>query len=203
MLKVLNGGNMKKQADTTNQQGFAVVAVVAIVLIIAVIGFAGYRIFMSDESGSSPASIDSGSQSQQENTEVANEPAAHLSYQYQATLTDVTDAATLEGIKFAGDSDGMAYATIEGGMYKLYASFTNLPELPENLFYEGWIVGGAEGIVSTGELKLVNGIFINEFTDERNMTDSKRYVLTLEPRDGDPAPAPGHVVEGDFTNKAN
>ena len=194
---------MKKQADTTNQQGFAAIAVIAIVLIIAVIGFAGYRIFMSDESGSSPASVDSSSQSLQDNTETANEQAAYLSYQYQATLTDVTDAATLEGIKFAVDSSGMAYAAFEDDKYKLYASFSNLPELPENLFYEGWIVGGSEGIVSTGELKLVNGIFINEFTDDRNMTDSKRYVLTLEPRDGDPAPAPGHVVEGDFTNKAN
>ncbi len=166
---------MKKQAVTTKQQGFAAIAMVAIVLFFAIIGFAGFRIFMSEESVN----------------------------QYQATLTDVTDAATLEGIKFAGDSSGMAYATFEDDKYKLNASFSNLPELPENLFYEGWIVGGAEGIVSTGELKLVNGIFINEFIDNKNLTDSKRYVLTIEPRDGDSAPAPGHVVEGNFTNKTN
>ncbi len=73
------------------------------------------------------------------------------------TLNDVTEATTLEGVKFAGDSSGMAYATFEDNKYKLYATFSNLPELPANLFYEGWIVGGAEGIVSTGELKRVNG----------------------------------------------
>ena len=187
-----------KQSDTNNQQGFAVVTMFASLVVIAVVSFVGYRIFMSNESDSPLASTITDSQTQQDNTEMAIEPAEYLSYQFQSTLEDVTKAATLEGIEFNGDSSGMAYATFDDNEYKLYASFSNLPELPENLFYEGWVVGGAEGIVSTGELKLVSGVFVNDFMDERDMTDSKRYVLTLEPRDGDPAPAPGHIVEGNF-----
>ncbi len=124
--------------------------------------------------------------------------AEYFLYDYQAVLKDITAGATFESIKFTGDSSGTAYAEFENGQYKLYADFKNLPTLPDNLFYEGWIISDTSGVISSGELTLENGLYINQFSDNRDLSDASQYVLTIEPRDGNPKPAAGHIVDVDF-----
>lgn len=108
-------------------------------------------------------------------------------FDYQGTLEDVT----------GGNSSGTAMAKYADGSYKLVATFENLPEPKEDYFYEGWVVrkGANMSVISTGALEKVDGEYINTYMSEQDLTDHTFYVLTIEPDDGDPAPA-DHVVEG-------
>jgi len=53
-------------------------------------------------------------------------------------------------------------------------------------------------VISTGKLVEADGHYKNIFVGDTDQTDYARYVLTLEPDDGDPAPAKDHIVEGDL-----
>lgn len=107
---------------------------------------------------------------------------------YKAYLSDVA----------GGNSTGVVQAGYDNNRYILAAVFENLPELEEGYFYEGWIVrDDPESVISTGQVVEVQGKIVNTFTLEDDLTDHNKYVLTLEPDDGDPAPA-DHILEGEF-----
>lgn len=92
------------------------------------------------------------------------------------------------------DAEGEGYYGVNEGLIKLYADF-NIADPEEGFFYEGWLICGNDAI-STGELAKFDGLWIDyyETTDD---IQCRRYVLTIEPDDGDPAPA-DHVMEGEF-----
>jgi hypothetical protein len=121
----------------------------------------------------------------------------------EAQLTDVTEGNDLsEGINTGGAAVGVAQAGLtEDGGYLLQAEIVGLPELPADYFYEGWIVNkdvSPFSVISTGELDNEDGVtYTNVYTSDSDYTDHLEYVLTLEPRDDDPAPAE-HVVDGIF-----
>lgn len=78
----------------------------------------------------------------------------------------------------------------------LLVTFNQLPDISSDFFYEGWLVKSGS-FISTGEvLKNNDGVFVDTYSGT-GLDDYTRYVLTLEPRDNDPAPA-DHVVENDF-----
>lgn len=110
-----------------------------------------------------------------------------MTYQYQGQLKDVT----------GGNSSGVARANFADGVYGVVAIFENLPEPTGNDFYEGWLVrqGADSSVISTGKTKTVDGQHINVYESNKDFTDHTFYVLTIEPDDGDPAPA-DHVLEG-------
>jgi len=111
-------------------------------------------------------------------------------FSHAGTLEDVTD----------GNASGNAKARFANGKYEMVALFNNLPALQDDYFYEGWVVKG-RSVISTGEAVQKDGVWVNVYTNNKDLTDHEFYVLTLEPRDGDPAPA-GHVLEGNITKKA-
>jgi hypothetical protein len=131
-------------------------------------------------------------------TDTLSEPEAML---FTATLADVN----------GGDTIGSANSSyLEDYGYTLQAEFPNLPALEEGFFYEGWIVRPEPlSVISTGKLMdhleaadvypIDDGAFINSFDSKEDLTDHIKYILTLEPDDGDPAPA-AHVLEGTFGN---
>lgn len=94
-----------------------------------------------------------------------------------------------------GSSSGNAGASYNDGRYHLYAKFVDLPNPPEGFFYEGWVVNKPFSVLSTGEVKRNYGEYINSFDSEEDLLDHTFYVLTIEPDDGDPAPA-DHILEG-------
>lgn len=125
-----------------------------------------------------------------------NEPP--FTYQYSAQLSDVTDGKVLPGnVDTQGQAVGTAQAGFNGQRYQLTATINNLPQPEDGFFYEGWIVRGeAESVISTGELiQEIPGTYSNMFINDDDLSDHTRYVLTIEPDDGDPAPA-DHVVDG-------
>lgn len=104
-----------------------------------------------------------------------------------AALADVT----------GGGSFGLAYTQYEGGLFTLIAKMGGLPEPAEGYFYEGWLVRRGEdlSVVSTGKAVTSGVWFGNVFLSSTDLSDHDFFVLTLEPDDGNPAPAE-HILEG-------
>ncbi len=64
-------------------------------------------------------------------------------------------------------------------------------------FYEGWITRDGETI-SIGRMEVgIDGAGFLYYTSSADRSDYNGVVITLEPEDGDPAPAT-HVLEGEF-----
>lgn len=116
-----------------------------------------------------------------------------------ATLTDVTatePAEQLLGIETGGNASGELTLAKEGEEYVLSASFMNLPDPLEDTFYEGWLVDSEPfSFISTGPVLKTDESYQNILISTKDLTVYDTYVLTIEPNDGDPAPA-GHIVEG-------
>ena len=115
---------------------------------------------------------------------ISAEEIEQMSYQYYGQLEDVS----------GGSSSGIVRATFEE-TYKMVATFENLPDPEGTDFYEGWIVIPGTSVLSTGEAEKIGTEYVNEFRSTEDLTDHTFYVLTLEPDDGDPAPAK-HILEG-------
>jgi len=117
---------------------------------------------------------------------VASVEDVYLGDEYIALLESVDDT----------EAYGAASASYSEDEYFLSVSFGDLTPLEEGYFYEGWLVrnDGELSVISTGAVE--NNM--NFYTSELDLTDHTQYILTLEPDDGDPAPA-GHVLEGSFT----
>lgn len=111
-------------------------------------------------------------------------------------ILDVTDGEEVSGVNTGGNAFGEASSGYNDGMFMLKASFVRLPDPGDGFFYEGWLVNLDEfNVISTGELRKEGDMYIDEYVSERDYTDHKFYVLTIEPDDGDPAPA-AHIAEG-------
>ncbi|MBU1018192.1 hypothetical protein KKA33_04155 [Patescibacteria group bacterium] len=118
-------------------------------------------------------------------------------YDYYGDLVDVVKGKTILGLSFAGiESSGRAEAVFENGTYYLRAILYYLPIPKDDSFYEGWIVRKSPfSVISTGKAQLIDDRYVNIYRSAQDLTDHDFYVLTLEPNDGDPAPA-AHVLEG-------
>lgn len=98
----------------------------------------------------------------------------------------------------------------ENNEFYMYASISNVPAAQDGYFYEGWLVERSSGnFISTGQviedeksegLEIVS-LYDTFLTDEKDFSSYNFYVLTLEPDDGDPAPAE-HIVEGELNKVA-
>jgi hypothetical protein len=112
-----------------------------------------------------------------------------------AQLSDVTKAAAIQGVQFNGIASGKV--VVAPLLSQGSAIFKDLPAPINGSFYEGWIVtkGKNPRVVSTGKAILEKGEFINDFTLKADYNDNASYILTLEPNDGNSAPA-DHILEG-------
>ncbi len=104
-----------------------------------------------------------------------------------AALADVT----------GGGSYGIAHASYINGSFKIIADMGNVPSPSDGYFYEGWLVrrGNNMSVISTGRAQVIGEKLLNVYTSSTNLSDHDFYVLTLEPDDGNPAPAE-HILEG-------
>ena len=121
-------------------------------------------------------------------------------YQYSGQLADVTEGKIIRGTSYDGKSSGTAKANFKDGAYSLLVTFENLPDPQGTDFYEGWIVrkGPQFSVISTGEVGRVDEVYTDTYLSGEDLTDHNFYVLTIEPDDGDPAPA-DHILEGTMT----
>ena len=134
-------------------------------------------------------------------SEPANEANA-IEFTHQGELDDVTDGAVVRGITTVSSTKGTAQAGFDDDLYVLEVLFIDLPDPQGDDFYEGWVVrrGADMSVISTGVIeKEDDTMSSNVFTSPVNLLDHDFYVLTLEPNDGDPAPA-DHILEGVLSN---
>lgn len=119
-------------------------------------------------------------------------------FQYKGLLSDVTKGS-IRGTNTNGNATGIARAGFDE-TYSLRVTFENLPDPAGDDFYEGWVVRRGEdfNVISTGPVGKIEDQYINVYMSNTDFTDHDFYVLTLEPNDGDPAPA-DHIVEGTMT----
>jgi hypothetical protein len=210
---------MKKQTQTS-RNGFSMV-IVLLVVAAAVAAGVGYvalelrdtdngimeKTAMMDDSKSLDESghdnddkMDGEKMDKMEKTEAMKK----MSYYFLGQLEDVTNNKNVLGINTGGKAIGTAKSGFYDGKYMMYASFKNLPTPTGTDFYEGWIVrkGDDFDVISTGRVKKTSSgnyyQYDNTYTSAKDLTDHTFYVLTIEPDDGDPAPA-GHILEGTMT----
>jgi hypothetical protein len=101
----------------------------------------------------------------------------------------------MENVSDMPNAQGEGYYGFNAGENRIYASFM-VDDPKEDYFYEGWLVCGLTPY-STGALTKHDGVYENVFMSTDLPTDCRKYVLTIEPDDGDPAPA-DHVMDGKF-----
>ena len=118
-----------------------------------------------------------------------------ITYQYEGELSDVTKREVRD-INTGGEAVGIAKSNYDGAQYSLLATFENLPTPTSDDFYEGWIVQKDPFMfLSTGIVRKIGGVYTNIYKSRQDLTNYDFYVLTIEPNNGDPAPA-DHILEG-------
>ena len=149
-----------------------------------------------------PVNVDEASMDIQPDKMMMMEEKESFRYDYDGELADVTDGQTIRGISTDGMASGFAmFAYTPEDMFVMKATFEALPEPENGDFYEGWLVRREPvAFISKGELEMVDGQYVNLYQSETDYRDHEFYVLTLEPDDGDPAPA-DHIVEGVLLKK--
>ena len=112
-------------------------------------------------------------------------------------LEDVTNGP-VRGVSTTAETGGFAKTWYNEDGFGLHAGFENLDDPIADDFYEGWLVRqNPFDFISTGELvKKEDGYYHDNFESSSDYSDYSFYVLTLEPNDGNPAPAE-HIFEGD------
>jgi hypothetical protein len=99
-----------------------------------------------------------------------------------------------------GNGSGLATRNFEAGKFT-HVVLADLPEPPASSFYEGWLVRGKAGdsnfaLISTGKMKVAKGGYLLEFESNKDYSDYKQVVVTLEKVD-DRNPEV-HILEGSF-----
>lgn len=144
---------------------------------------------ISDSTDSNPKVIND-KKTQQEQNDLINKN--YESYETKSPVID-PNLVGVEGYTNSGTAVAK-YNEVDG--YQLFVTVKDLPDPEGTDFYEGWVFRKSPlSVVSTGKLVKVDGQYQNEFSSDDDLIDHLQYVLTLEPDDGDPAPAV-HVVEG-------
>jgi len=124
------------------------------------------------------------------------------------SMQDVDVFAGVESIDLkdvaGGVATGQAWVIVESSSSTEHRVVAfDLPELTNGDFYEGWLVRSPAslGFISTGEMLFdeEGDQWVLNFSDKTDLSDYPGVVITLEPDDGDPAPA-AHVLEGSFVN---
>jgi len=82
-----------------------------------------------------------------------------------------------------------------------HSVLADLPDPSAGYFYEGWLVRGKEGdsdyaLILTGKFQLAKGGYLLEFSSQKDYSDYKEVVVTLETVN-DQKPEK-HILEGSF-----
>ncbi len=113
---------------------------------------------------------------------------------FEHTIVDVTKWKEIRGITTPSDANGYALVSYDDE-FSLNAEFFGLSDPLNDDFYEWWLVRRDPfAFISTGVADKRGDTYRNAFTSTTDYSAYDFYVLTLEPNDGDPAPA-DHIIE--------
>ncbi len=188
-----------------DQEGGSALMILVVITAVGAIGFAGWWLAADNKVKEQDAHLEQ----QVEMGEAVNEKQAEAEEDFQNTvdetftmeglLEDVT-TGPVRGVNTKGKTTGRAMTGILESDHIVVATLEKLPAPNNDDFYEGWLVNPSTGnFFSTGLATRSNNFdgYVNRFTRSQAFGKNTRYVLTLEPNDGDPAPA-DHIVEGNI-----
>jgi len=109
------------------------------------------------------------------------------------------DRINLNGV-LDGTGNGGAFRTFSNGKFA-FTVMADLPSPKAGYFYQGWLERGNLGdpnfaFVSTGKLSLAKGGYLTEFGANKDYSDYKKVVVTIE-KVFDNTPEQ-HLLEGSF-----
>ena len=140
--------------------------------------------------------------------EITLEPSEQMTQPLQPVMSEaekqaIEDAFAKEGVEMTllkdvagGQAVGTAWRHYDGTKFYHKVDANNLPGLEKGFYYEGWLVGEA-GFFSTGRVAVVSGRGELYYTSGEDKSAFRGTVITLEPEDGNEAPAK-HILEGSF-----
>jgi len=142
---------------------------------------------------------------QEELTEAIDEIVEEQTVAGEEANTDDLEQITLDFVGEEGSGSAIARRGTAGDLFT-HVVVAELPVINSSThFYEGWLVKpGVTQFFSTGEMfPRADGKWGLVWEESVSRSDVKledysKVVITLEPRDGDPAPAAEHVLEGEF-----
>jgi len=115
------------------------------------------------------------------------------------TIPADADKASLNSVS-GGEGTGESFKTFSKGKFSLTV-MADLPSPDQRSFYQAWLVRGNPGdanfaFVSLGKMSLAKGGYLSEFSANKDYSDYKKVVVTLE-KGFDNTPE-AHVLEGSF-----
>jgi len=126
---------------------------------------------------------------------LSEEEVAEMKEEINSVLQTNGQTAELKDVNATGAQAQAARAFSDSSFYfKMTAQ--NLHSAPKGYFYEGWLRSGDE-YISLGRVKMEDGkgeVYYKATTDR---TDYSKAQITLEPDDGNKAPAKV-ILEGEF-----
>jgi hypothetical protein len=123
--------------------------------------------------------------------------------EFVASLAEIYAEESLVGVNGYDVSGTVKLVSSSDNVFELVAESYPLPLVNEEFFYEGWLVRPDGTFITTEALYLQNsyedntGFYRNDFDGNTDYSQFSKFIITLEPNDGDPAPAE-HVAEADL-----
>lgn len=171
-------------------------------LAIVLVTFAAFVVWRIAESDN--AANDSATNSLNASQTIANESIATSETTQPAAgeeaITDNSEEITLEA-KNGYKATGTATRSFNDNGFR-HEVIMQAGAPAEGKFYEGWLVGGPDGFVSTGELtEEEDGIWSLNFTSDKDMSEYNQVVITEETSaNGFDKVPETHILEGSFSN---
>lgn len=107
-----------------------------------------------------------------------------------------TQSSVLKDVR-GGQAFGTAYRLLSTGSFYHKAVLSSLPALEKGFFLEGWLVNPSGAYFSTGRVIPEGEKGVLYYFAQEDKSAYNTVVITLEPEDGNPAPAK-HILEGQF-----
>jgi plastocyanin len=165
-----------------------------LILIILLVAAGGLLIFAQSDDSEDADMKDEDEKMEEtmpDSTMMDDDWAAAIALAPSLALADVADSGAF----------GTAWLAIRNTITYHRVIAENMTALTGTDFYEGWLVRepAPGGFVSTGRMEYdpVTKRASLEFQIEGDMSDYRGVVITLEPDDGDPAPA-AHIIEARY-----
>jgi hypothetical protein len=137
--------------------------------------------------------------------EIVLEPTKRIEAELQLPMTEaekqeIEEKFASEGVEMTvlkdvtgGQAVGTAWRQYDDEEFSHKVETSGLAALEKGFYYEAWLVGD-EGFFSTGRIGEIGTLY---YKAEEDKSEFVGVVVTLEPEDGDSAPAE-HVLEGSF-----
>lgn len=101
----------------------------------------------------------------------------NIENRFNLTIPDNLEKAELKDIT-GGEGSGLATRSYENAKFTLTV-LANLPDLTQGAFYQVWLVKDGTNL-SLGKMRVAKGGFLLEFEANKNYSDYKKVLVTLE-----------------------